>query len=287
MNQVFNYNGSPISFNMGEVTMVNATQMAKPFGKRPAKWLELPSTKTFLDSLSDVRKSDITSLLVTAKGNSSQFEQGTWMHEDVALEFARWLSPEFAIWCNDRIKELMRYGMTATPQTIESVLADPGNAIRVLTALQEERERVARLEAENKGYQSENRRLTRIMGTQRTYIEQQDKEIKRMNPLATYADNVLSSDTTFTTTQIAKELGMSAIKLNRLLHEYKIQFKQGGHWFLYQQYVEKGYTKTREHMYERKDGRKGLNLTMEWTTAGRMFIHSVIRFKRSLTQTGE
>lgn len=31
------------------------------------------------------------------------------MHEDVALEFARWLDPIFAIWCNDRIKELIPY----------------------------------------------------------------------------------------------------------------------------------------------------------------------------------
>lgn len=285
MNQVFNYKGSQVTFQVGEVTMVNATEMAKPFGdsKRPKNWLALKSTKDFLVVLSEGRNLPSAEMVQVTYGNGG----GTWMHEDVALEFARWLSPEFAIWCNDRIKELMRYGLTGTPQTIEAVLADPGNAIKVLTALQEERERAARLEAENKGYQSENRRLMRIMGKQRTYIEQQDKEIERMNPLATYADNVLSSDTTFTTTQIAKELGMSAVRLNRLLHEYGIQFNQSGHWFLYQQYAEKGYTKTREHMYERKDGRIGLNLTMEWTTAGRMFIHQVIRFKRSLTQAGE
>ena len=41
--------------------------------------------------------------------------QGTWMHEDVALEFARWLSPAFAIWCNDRIKELLKNGSTELP----------------------------------------------------------------------------------------------------------------------------------------------------------------------------
>jgi phage antirepressor YoqD-like protein len=87
--------------------MVNATEMAKPFGKRPSKWLELPSTKDFLKALSDVRKSDIT-LVYTKKGNfSNDEEQGTWFHEDVALEFARWLSPVFAVWCNDRIKELL------------------------------------------------------------------------------------------------------------------------------------------------------------------------------------
>lgn len=37
------------------------------------------------------------------------------MHEDVALEFARWLSPAFAIWCNDRIKELLKNGSTELP----------------------------------------------------------------------------------------------------------------------------------------------------------------------------
>ena len=85
--RIFQYNGSDITFNSGSTVMVNATQMAKPFGKRPAKWLELPSTKEFLSKLSEVRKSDIT-FVHTAKGNSQQFAQGTWMHEDVALEFA-------------------------------------------------------------------------------------------------------------------------------------------------------------------------------------------------------
>lgn len=91
------YNNCPITFEKGSSVMVNATEMAKPFGKRPAKWLELPTTKAFLKELCEVRKSDITMLVLTAKGNSSTFQQGTWMHEDVALEFARWLSPAFAI----------------------------------------------------------------------------------------------------------------------------------------------------------------------------------------------
>lgn len=284
MNQVFNYNGSPISFNTGEVTMVNATEMAKPFKKLAADWTRQKSAKEFIASLSAVRGIPITDLVKVLQGGNVQ---GTWMHEDVALEFARWLSPEFAIWCNDRIKELMRFGLTATPHTIESVLADPGNAIKVLTALQDERKRVKQLEDQKRCYQSENRRLLRIMDKQQNLIYQQEEEMTRQNHLVTYARNVLGSDTTFTTTQIAKELGMSAVALNRLLHEYGIQYNQSGHWFLYQQYADKGYVKTREHMYERKDGRIGLNLTMEWTTAGRMFIHEVMRFKRSLTQPGE
>lgn len=38
--------------------------------------------------------------LVIVKEGSPQTGGGTWMHEDVALEFARWLSLAFAIWCN-------------------------------------------------------------------------------------------------------------------------------------------------------------------------------------------
>ena len=105
-NQIFQYNGSPISFQSGDSVMVNATQMAKPFGKRPAKWLELPSTKEFLKTLSTIRKSD-SEFVVTINGGTTEKGKGTWMHEDVALEFARWLSPAFAIWCNDRIKEIL------------------------------------------------------------------------------------------------------------------------------------------------------------------------------------
>lgn len=134
------YDDTPINFAKGRDVMVNATDMAKPFGKRPAKWLELPTTKAFLNSLCEVRKSDITQLVTTSKGNSSKFEQGTWMHEDVALEFARWLSPEFAIWCNDRIKELLTMGMTATPPTLEQMINDPELVIGLATKLKKQRE---------------------------------------------------------------------------------------------------------------------------------------------------
>ena len=50
-NKVFSYDNNPITFQIGEAMMVNATEMAKPFGKRPAKWLELPTTKNFLAKL--------------------------------------------------------------------------------------------------------------------------------------------------------------------------------------------------------------------------------------------
>lgn len=104
------YKGNNISFAKNNGIMVNATEMAKPFGKSTKDWMVNKSTTEFLKELSSVRGIPLSQLVVVKKGNSSQFDQGTWMHEDVALEFARWLSPKFAIWCNDQIKELIATG---------------------------------------------------------------------------------------------------------------------------------------------------------------------------------
>jgi phage antirepressor YoqD-like protein len=267
--QVFQYNGNPVTFRTGDATMVNATQMAKPFGdsKRAKNWLILNQTSEFLEVLSKGRNLPLDDLVQVTKGGTNP---GSWMHEDVAIEFARWLSPQFAIWCNDRIKELIKYGITATPQTIDNILADPGNAIKVLTALQAERKKTAQLEDANKCYQSEVRRLCRLK-------DKQDKQLEQQAPKVEYAENVLSSADTYTTTQIAKELGMSAQKLNATLYHLGIQFFQGGQWFMYAKYQDKGYTKSKTYTYNKKDGRVGTMLATVWTEAGRMFIHNLIK----------
>ena len=252
--------------------------MAKPFGKRPVDWLRYQQSQEYINELSKVRNITLERLVQVTKGG---VHSGTWLHEDVALEFARWLSPSFAIWCNDRIKELMRYGMTATPSTIDALLNDPDTMIQTLQALKSEREkvalanrRIAKLTDQRDCFHSENQRLQRL---HTGYI----KTIEQQAPLVEYANNVLNSESTYTTTQIAKELGMSAQLLNRLLHAYGVQFKQSGQWQLYKQYEDKGYTKTRTHTYTKKDGRVQSLLTTVWTEAGRMFLHSTIEKYRN------
>ena len=122
----YSYEGTPITFECGAGVMINATQMAKRFGKTPKDWLRNQQSEEFISTLSAVRQICLSQLVQVRKGNSSNFEQGTWMHEDVAMEFARWLSPAFAIWTNDRIKELLRDGVTTTAtddQTIAKAMA--------------------------------------------------------------------------------------------------------------------------------------------------------------------
>ena len=63
---------------------------------------------------------------------------------------------------------------------------------------------------------------------QQETIELQQKELTQSAPKVSYYDNHLQSVNALTTTQIAKEIGMSAEKLNNKLKELGIQFKQSG-----------------------------------------------------------
>ena len=137
-NQIFKYNGTDITFQLGNGdVMVNATEMAKPFGKRAVDWLGNQSTSEFIEELTKVRNVTLADLVQVTKGGNNP---GTWLHEDVALEFARWLNPAFAIWCNDRIKELVKHGFTATPDKLEEILTNPDLLIGLATELKKERE---------------------------------------------------------------------------------------------------------------------------------------------------
>lgn len=112
-------------------------------------------------------------------------------------------------------------------------------------------------------------------------IEQKQKlalENAELKPKADYHDKVLTSSSSYSITHIAKELGMTAISLNKLLHQLKVQFKVGGKgkWVLYAQHQAKGYTDTRTTTFEHKDGSIGTSRDMLWTEEGRKFIHSLV-----------
>lgn len=257
LSKVFSYDGSAITFCKGDSVMVNATEMAKPFNKVTKDWLRTKQSQEFIASLSAVRQICPTDLVLIKQGGNS--EQGTWMHEDVALEFARWLSPAFAIWCNDRIKELLTTGVT-------TLADDDATIAQAMSILQKRLDRAnaekAQLEASNQQKQAT--------------IEAQATELEKQAPKVAYVDNVLQSVNTYNTNLIAKKLGMSAETLNKKLQEIGVQYRQGGVWVLMHKYQGKGYTKTRTHTYTRSDGSTGTSMLTVWTERGRAFIHHVI-----------
>lgn len=82
--QIFQYEKNPVSFRLGDKElMINATEMAKPFGKVTKDWLRTKSTQEFIASLSAVRQICPTDLVRISQGGNGV--QGTWMHEDVEV----------------------------------------------------------------------------------------------------------------------------------------------------------------------------------------------------------
>lgn len=259
--QTFVYEGKDVTFNLGNGdVMVNATEMAKVFNKRPVDWLNTAQAGEMIEELSKVRKITLADLVQVTKGGSNS---GTWMHEDVALEFARWLSPRFAIWCNDQIKMLLKHGVVATDNKIEEFLANPDLAIQAFTALKQEREKSRILESQV--YEKES------------HIEVLECEIKQAVPKVQYHDQVMSSDGLLTTTQIAKNYGWSAIKLNNILKSLGVQFKQSGNWVLYQKYADKGFAKLVPYPYPKADGTTGTSYELKWFEIGKKFIHNLLK----------
>ena len=73
----------------------------------------------------------------------------------------------------------------------------------------------------------------------------------------------------YTTTEIAKELGMkSAAKLNKVLNDKGIQFKQNGTWVLYSDYSECGYVSIKQTLLENGH----IIYDRKWTQEGRKFL---------------
>lgn len=144
-------------------------------------------------------------------------------------------------------------------------------AIMVIKA-EEEKER---LQLENEQIKSENEQIKGENEIVKLQNEYQSEQLKQQAPKVEYVDKVLSSPTTYSTNLIAKEMGMSAVTLNRHLKEKGVQYKQGGVWILTHKYQNKGYTATRTSTYTRSDGTEGTSMLTVWTEKGRKFIHDL------------
>ena len=75
-------------------------------------------------------------------------------------------------------------------------------------------------------------------------------KLSRQAPKVRYFEEVLHSASTYTTTQIAKELGMSGRELNYRLKLLGVQFRQSGTWMLTARYHKEGYTRTHTHVWQ-------------------------------------
>lgn len=106
--------------------------------------------------------------------------------------------------------------------------------------------------------------------------ERQRQAIADFEPIKNYVDTILSCEGAMAVSQIAADYHISAIKLNRILHEAGLQYRVNGQWILYQQHAGKGYTESETITINHRDGSVTTRLFTRWTQKGRLLIHDIL-----------
>ena len=152
-----------------------------------------------------------------------------------ARKFKRWVTSEV-------LPSVREHGAYLTPDTLEKTIQDPDFLIGLLTTLKEEQ--IARRNAELK--------------------------IEEYKPKADYYDKTLCPDKLITTTDIAKDLGMSAKQLNNILVDKKILYKYGKTYYTYAKYNFLVKEKYCDYVISEH------SQFLKWTEKGRQWIIKII-----------
>ena len=120
MNLVKSFGDIAVSFNQNG--FLNATAIAKHFHKRPETYLKTEQTQQYIAALAEHLSNTLKSVidenqLVIVKGGSSKNGGGTWLHPKLAIHFARWLDPRFAVWCDEQIEQILSGSLKLDNQT--------------------------------------------------------------------------------------------------------------------------------------------------------------------------
>lgn len=104
-------------------------------------------------------------------------------------------------------------------------------------------------------------------------------ENKECKPKATLYDILVANKQMNNMKSFALNYGMTSNGMNRLLHDYGIQYKTGEQWFLYSQYVGKGYVGSVPVPITHSDGSKGYKYHTKWTFEGFVFLYKFLKEK--------
>lgn len=116
-----------------------------------------------------------------------------------------------------------------------------------------------------------------VINEQKVLIAAQEQQISEFKPIRDYVDEILSSTSALTITQIAADYDITARALNKILEEEKVQRNVSGQWILYKNQMGKGYTKSETFTFTRSDGRLDSKITTKWTQKGRLMIHEIMK----------
>ena len=122
------WNGTPIHRRTTD-GYVNATAMCKANGKRWTKYRESDRANEYLEALSTEARISVYGLIESKTGGSEGGE--TWVHPQVAVDLARWISAPFAVWMDGWFLDEMGRASQVREVQQPAALA-PAETLRIL-----------------------------------------------------------------------------------------------------------------------------------------------------------
>lgn len=204
----------------------------------------------------EVNQIDLTDALGRKQNTTVINESGLYSviircNKPESKPFRKWVTSEV-------LPSIRKHGAYMTEATINNIISNPEFGIQLLTALQQEQDKRKALELEN---------------------SQQKQMLQEAQPKLEYVDQILSCPDAINITQIAKDYGMGGATMNKILHEFGIQYKMNDQWLLYEKYSKHGYTKSNTDCYEGRDGNPRSKIRTKWTQKGRMFLYEKLKEK--------
>lgn len=151
--QKFFYKNIDVSFD--EKNFLDATSIAKHFDKFVKDYLKTAQTQDYINALA--QNLSVGNIILTANDlvvvRQGGAIQGTWLHPKLAVNFARWLSADFAVWCDLKIDELIKNHQNSTALLPD--FSDPVAAARAWADAKEGEQR-ALLDSKQKSEQIES-----------------------------------------------------------------------------------------------------------------------------------
>lgn len=104
----FEYNGTVVGFEINDKNvMVNATQMAKIFGRDLYQFTKSEDTKRFIEVCLKPANAGLLEIVNRSDLIMSNQKRGTFMHRVLAIKFAAWLNPDFELWVYNTIDNIL------------------------------------------------------------------------------------------------------------------------------------------------------------------------------------
>ena len=201
-----------------------------------ADWIEHSDTSKMVKTISDDEKL-IRTIFLSGQSRDVLLLTEDGLYE-VLMQSRKPIAKEFKKEVKTILRSIRKHGAYMTDEVLEKTIANPDFMINLLQKLKQEQR--ARQIAESK--------------------------LEEVKPKVEYHDVVLNNERFFPITNIAKDLGMTANKLNTYLNDLKVQYRKNRNWILYRDYdwlTTDGYADYKESQFGNQ---------LKWSSKGKQFI---------------